>query len=311
MNRSAFDFRLFLRMIPLWEIGLTISNLIVMLGVLRFWRRSVETLDWISAFFVSVGFLGALIGVRFYSSVTRMGFHPLRNVRWSGDAIREFQETKAETLRWHGLILGGLFALVGVNGYFLIFFRAGERIELLVWLAIALLILVSESWISGRERFSALQDFLDISVIFVLPTVLITVLTPGCVAALPAIRAYLTINALFYLAACLVRTMSDVDGDAAFPHGLFLPMVRSARFRGFALTVGAAYFSLILFHRFGVQWRLFAPLLYALPIHGSEIALLEGVGRGGNYRRRVHGVLGMTSILFPIYIEAMTVWFFA
>ena len=32
MNRSAFDFRLFLRMIPLWEINLTVSNLIVMLG---------------------------------------------------------------------------------------------------------------------------------------------------------------------------------------------------------------------------------------------------------------------------------------
>lgn len=309
MNKPRIDFRLILRMIPLWKIVLTGSNLMLMLGVLRFWRRNVETLDFIGALFAGVGFIGALIGVRFYSSIARSGFQKTRKIRWSGDAIRDFYEEEAEDLRWHGLVLSGLFALIGFNGYFLIFIRSSERLGLLIWLAIALLLIVCDAWICGRERFSALHDFIALSAIFVLPTALLMNCASNEIALL-TIQAYLTVNALFYLGASLIQTMSDVDGGASFPCGLFLPGVRAARFRGYALTIAAAYLSLILFHRCGVQWRLLSPLLYALPIHGAEIAMLERVERGGSYRRRVHGVLGMAGILFPIYIELMTVWFF-
>lgn len=223
--------------------------------------------------------------------------------------MRAFQETDACELRRHGAMMSGIFALIGFQGYFLVFFRAGERLEPLAWLALALVLISGEAWLSGCERFSALHDLIELSAIFVLPTALILIRTASD-AALLTIQAYLTVNAAFYLGAILIRTMSDHDGGASFPRGLFLPMIRSARFRGYALSVGAAYLALVLYHRLGVQWRLLSPLLYALPIHVAEIVLLERVERGGSYRRTLHGTLGLAGILFPIYIEAITVWLF-
>lgn len=298
------------RLVPFWEILLILLGLAATIGVLFFWGATFGWVELIGIALTSVGFSGSALIFRAAALIRGGNFGSRRTVRRLTTAVGTVREDTAETLMTNASVLALVFCCVGLSGFFPLFIAAANRAPLLLWLGLTVLFgIVDLNRIANAPQDWTAELFEGLE-IFVLPA-LLTVSLRDVARARLSILAFLVPNLFFYFGYRFLKAMADADLGTTFQPGLFPPMIRQGRFRGYALAAALGYASMVALNLFGVPWRLVSPMIFGLPLFAVEILLIERVRRGERYHRKVIGGLGMGALLFILYVETITAWIFA